>query len=163
MSKQAESCAEAEEMVRTVQVDVFAIRDGDDILFTHAWKRQGEPARRKGKIVIPHGEGDVPIHFHLRNKTDPRIHLEFLADPAQAMWVDTRDCPTGAGNGGGQIRFNSHPNPSPDPSHPNQLIVTDDNSGGDLTLHYALRFTGDVVGSGPPYEYDPIIKNGGGG
>jgi hypothetical protein len=45
----------------------------------------------------------------------------------------------------------------------NLLKVVDANSGAACTLHYALRFSGDALGSGPPYVFDPDIRNGGGG
>ncbi|HEU0310455.1 MAG TPA: hypothetical protein VFR36_04470 [Sphingomicrobium sp.] len=153
MTQETQTSTEAPTVVRIVQVDVYAYREGDDILFSHAWRRQGDPNRRKGKIVIPHGEGDVPIHFHLHDRS--QLNLSFLANPADAMWVDLNDCPTGAGNGN-QINF-VH-------SSPNLLRVEDDNSDPPCTLHFALRFAGDPTPSGgPPYEYDPEIRNGGGG
>ena len=152
MSVKTQADAIGEVMVKPLHVDVFAYREGDDILFAHAWRREGDPKKNKGKIKIPRGEGGVPIHFHLTDRT--QLHLSFLPSAHDAMWVDTADCPTKAGNGG-QITFLS--------SAPNLLKVSDANRGNACTLHFALRFTGDSVGEGPPYEYDPEIRNSGGG
>ena len=141
----------AEEIVRTLQVDVYAYREGDDVLFTHAWRRQGDSGRQKGQIKIPFGEYDVPIHFHLHDRS--RLNLAFESNPSDAMWVSDTECPTAAGNGG-QIGF--------DHSSPNLLRVSDANSAAGV-LHFALRFTGNELNGSTSYEYDPEIRNGGGG
>jgi hypothetical protein len=152
MTEAAQIDVDAEVTVRPLIVDVYAFRDGDDVLFTHAWKRDGDPKRNKGHIHVPKGESDVPIHFKLHDRTEPKVHLAFISNAADAMWVDLNDCPTCAGNGG-QITFDS--------SAPSLLKVTDANSGPECVLHYALRFDGDPLGDCPPYEYDPEIRNGG--
>lgn len=143
--------------VRPIQVDVYAYLEGDDILFAQAWRLDGDPARRKGRIEVAEGEGDVPIKFHLHDRTG--LGLAFLpADPSNQQgpfWCSTGDCPTAWGDGDGQI--------SGIDSSKNLLKIVDANSGEPRTLHYALRFSGDPIGSGPPYEFDPDIRNGGGG
>jgi len=144
--------ASSDELVRTLQVDVYAYREGDDVLFTHAWRRHGDAKRLKGQLKIPHGQGDVPVHFHLHDRTG--LQLAFERAPSDAMWVSQTECPVRAGNGG-QITFLN--------SSPNQLIVEDDNSGDECVLHFALRFTGDELAGNTTYEYDPEIRNGGGG
>ena len=145
--------AEAEVAMQPLQVDIYAFRVGDDVLFTHAWKKQGDPKSKQGKIEVPRGEPKVPIHFQLHDLTEPKVNLCFYDDACDSIWVDTADCPTEAGTGG-QIEYG--------PSGGNSLKVTDLNTVK-CTLHYALRFKGATTESGPPYEYDPEIRNGGGG
>lgn len=151
MSEATQRDAATEEMVRTLQVDVYSYREGDDVLFSHAWRRQGDSRRQKGQINIPFGERDVPIHFHLHDRSG--LKLKFESTASDAMWVSDTECPTAAGNGG-QINF--------DQSNPNLLKVSDTNSEACL-LHFALRFTGDELNGSTSYEYDPEIRNGGGG
>lgn len=151
MTEAAQCEISAEEMVNTLQVDVYAYREGDDILFSHAWRRLGDARRQKGQIRIPHGEGDVPIHFHLHDRSG--LRLKFETNASDAMWVSRTECPTEPGDGG-QISYRN--------SSPNQLQVSDSNSE-ECTLHFALRFTGDELNGATSYEYDPEIRNGGGG
>lgn len=150
MSEEVQTLVEGETAVRTVQVDVYAYREGDDVLFAHAWRQQGDPKREKGQIKIPRGEKDVPIHFHLHDRS--RLNLAFESTASDAMWVSKTECPTAPGSGG-QINY--------DQSSPNQLKVSDSNSEA-CTLHFALRFTGDELDGKTSYEYDPEIRNGGG-
>lgn len=157
MSNGTEMLVAEDAKVRTVQVDVFAYREGDDILFAQAWRMDGDPARQKGHIEIPKGQGDVPFKFHLHDRSG--LNLAFLPNDEGKQegpfWCSTMDCPTSWGDGNGQIMDISSSN--------NLLKIVDANSGDPCTLHYALRFTGDELGSGPPYSFDPDIRNGGGG
>ena len=136
-----------------VQVDVYAFEADGEVFFAHSWRREGAPKGAKGNIKIEEGESQVPIKFHLHDKT--HLHLRFMDTQDEPIWVDRNDCPTCWGDGDGQI--------SEVRSSPNLLTVTDANSGDPCVLHYALRFTGRATDSGPPYEYDPEIRNGGGG
>lgn len=157
MSEEAIALARNEVKVRPVQVDVYAYREGDDILFAQAWRLDGDPGRRTGNIHIAKGEGDVPIKFHLHDRTG--LNLAFLpADESQTegpFWCSTEDCPTSWGDGDGQISGVESSN--------KLLKIVDANKGEPCTLHYALRFSGDATASGPPYAFDPDIRNGGGG
>jgi hypothetical protein len=143
---------------REVLVDVYAYKEGDDVLFAQAWKLEGEQGRKNGHIKIKEGEGDVPIRFRLHDRTN--LDLAFLpvgsSNQDSPFWCSAVDCPTEWGDGNGQIKsVENLPNDT--------LKVVDANSGDPCTLHYALRFTGKNVGSGPPYAFDPDIRNGGGG
>jgi len=142
---------ETEATVQPLNVDVYAFRVGDIVLFAHAWGRGSDPKTKQGKIEVPKKESDVPIHFQLHDLTEPKVKLSFYSDACDSIWVDTAECPTEAGHGG-QIEYGS--------SGGNSLKVTDLNSVK-CTLHFALRFDGDPLGDGPPYEYDPEIRNGG--
>jgi len=157
MAEETLTLEPGEVMVRPIQVDVYAYREGDDILFAQAWRAEGDSGSRKGHIVIAKGEADVPIKFHLHDRTS--LNLAFLpADEGKQegpFWCNTLDCPTSWGDGDGQI--------SGVDSSKKLLKVVDANTGEPRTLHYALRFTGDAIGSGPPYEFDPEIRNGGAG
>ena len=143
---------------RAVHVDVYAYLEDDDILFAQAWKLDGERERKKGQIKIGKGQGDVPINFLLHDRTGK--NLAFLdVDPGEEegpFWCSRTSCPSRWGSGGGQIT-------SIEKLSNTELKVIDANKGDARTLHYALRFTGTQVGSGPPYEFDPDIRNGGGG
>lgn len=138
--------------MRPVIVDVFADKDGNEVTFSLAWKREGEAQGRKGRIDVTAGDADTPIHFHLTDRSG--LHLSFMTPAEDAMWVDLNGCPTGPGNGG-QIEFGSVSN--------KLLKVTDLNQGPECTLHYALRFDGQQGPGGPPFTFDPEIRNGGGG
>ena len=157
MSEETLALAPDDVKVRPVQVDVYAYLEGEDILFAQAWRTDGDPGRRQGHIEIGKGQADVPIKFHLHDRTG--LNLAFLpADEGKQegpFWCNTLDCPTSWGDGNGQIGDVD--------SSKNLLKVVDANSGEPCTLHYALRFTGDPVGSGPPYAFDPDIRNGGSG
>ncbi|HXH53148.1 MAG TPA: hypothetical protein VNH53_06945 [Sphingomicrobium sp.] len=141
-----------------VRVDVYAARAGDVVAFNHRWRDRADQ-RKKGPIEIPNGASCVRIQFHLNDRTG--LNLRFCGaghgNPGDAFWVDSTGCPT---------------QPSTDPQTPvsdfhvtpSQLTVVDRNSGEPCTLHFVLRFTGDPTPEdGPIYEYDPEIRNGGGG
>jgi len=141
-----------------VNVDVYAYREGDDVLFAHAWNLEGGQVRNKGRIKIGAGQGDVPINFVLHDNTKLGLaYLDVDDDGVEGpFWCSQYACPIKWGNGGGQII-------SIEKLSDTKLKVVDANKGGPRTLHYVLRFNGKAVGSGPPYEYDPDIRNGGGG
>jgi hypothetical protein len=150
MSEITETCEPAKVRARPLIVDVYAYLEGEDVLFSQAWKREGDAKRSKGRIDIPHGQQDTPIHFHLHDRTG--LRLSFMSPAADAMWVALDDCPTCKGDAGQIVH---------DSVSQNQLKVTDLNAGKACTLHYALRFDGNATVEGPPYEYDPEIRNGG--
>lgn len=144
--------------MKTVVVDVFADRDGENVVFDHEWRREGDPVPKKGRIDIGFGDPPTELRFQLHDRTarpgQPGLRLSFVEPAEQAMWVSLGNCPQQSGNGG-QISFDS--------VNPQQLRVTDANAGDECILHYALRFNGDPAANGPPYVYDPDIRNGGGG
>ena len=152
MSEAMRSEVAGEAIVKPVQVDIYAFEADGEVFFAHSWRGEGEPKGKKGHVSIPKGDERVPIKFHLHDRT--RLNLRFMDVKDGPIWVDLNDCPTQWGDGGGQISAVS--------SAPKMLTVVDDNSGDPCTLHYALRFSGDSSDVGPPYEYDPEIRNGGG-
>jgi hypothetical protein len=153
MSEVMQSDAVSEVAVTPIQVDVYAFEADGEVFFAHSWRRVGAPKGKKGRIEIDKGESQVPIMFHLHDKSGR--HLAFLDVKDEPIWIDLNDCPTGWNKGGGQI--------SNVKSSTKLLSVVDANIGNGCILHYALRFTGDASSEGPPYEYDPEIRNGGGG
>lgn len=146
---------------KPIDVDVWAWIDKPtgEVKFDHIWDLRGNPKNKKGTIDIPPGQPSTEIKFTLiEDKTG--LDLEFYSDPDDAMWVDLApNCPNQPG-GGGQITFQS--------SSKKVLRVDDANAGQPCDLKYALRFYGmsktiDGRDYKPPYEYDPDLKNGGGG
>jgi hypothetical protein len=134
-------------------VDVFArTTAGGAVEFSHQWRWNNGTPGGNGDIDVPPREKDedgTPIHFHLRDQTQPNRGLDFADDP---IWVLRDSCPPD-----GQ--------PCGDPEipadqivrTPNLLKVVDLNSE-ECTLHYRLRFTDR---NGRPEAYDPAIRNGG--
>lgn len=154
MTEQISSLVMQEVQVRPIIADVTAKMVDDKVEFDLEWRKEGDPNGTKAPIDVGKGEPATPIHFHLRDQTG--LKLGFMSDPKQAMWVATTGCPPPGEGDGGQIGFVS--------SSKNLLKVTDANSGAECTLYYMLRFDGDSDGSNrAPYEFDPIIRNGGDG
>jgi hypothetical protein len=153
MTEQAMSQVAQEVELRPIIADVFATLVGGNVEFDLEWRRENDPNGKKGPIDVPNGESDTRIHFHLRDSTG--LNLNFVATKEDAMWVSLVGCPPQQAGNGGQISYDSVSN---------QLLkVRDANSGDPCTLYYMLRFTGDPAGNGPVFEYDPTIRNGGGG
>ena len=158
MTEQLLSMVAQEVKVRPIIADVSATLVGNEVQFELEWRKEGDPGRKKGPIDIGKGEPSTPIHFHLRD--DTRLNLSFKSDPKEAMWVNTTGCPPTEAGDAGQIGFTS--------SSRNLLKITNANAGGECTMYYMLRFDGDAHAGPdgtlqPPYEFDPIIRNGGGG
>lgn len=153
MTEQTFASREQEAKVPTVNADVIATKVGDKVEFDLEWRKEGDPSSKKGPINIPERDPPTSINFHLRDET--RLNLRFKSPATEAMWVDLNGCPPQQPGNGGQISFNS--------TSPKLLRVTDANSGDPCTLYYMLRFDGDPAANGPPFEYDPEIRNGGGG
>lgn len=144
--------------VKKINVDVSATRAADgDVQFDCRWKTEADPVGNwnSGPISLPNGSEHYRLVFDLDDKSGRG--LQFYSNPAEAMYVQVGSCPTGPGDGNGQIVFEEVD------SHKKKLIIKDYNRGPPCTLHYMLRFEGDAHGACPPYEYDPEIRNGGGG
>lgn len=144
--------------VKRVQVDVRASFDDDGgVHFDSLWRHDNDPngVWRSGPIDLPHGPDHYRMEFDLDDKSGRS--LKFYPNPADAMYVNVGSCPTGAGNGAGQIAFETVTNGN------KKLTIKDFNQGLPCVLSYMLRFNGAASGTGPPYEYDPDIRNGGGG
>lgn len=134
-------------------VDVFArTAPGGAIEFSHQWRWNDGTAGGNSSIEVPPRKKDedgTPIHFNLRDQTQPNRGLDFADDP---IWVLRDRCPPDGQRcedpeiPAGQIQ-----------KTPNLLKVFDRNSEA-CTLHYRLRFTDR---QGRPEAYDPDIKNGG--
>jgi hypothetical protein len=134
-------------------VDVFArTGPGGTVAFSHEWRWNNGTPGGNGEIGVPRRKKDedgTPIHFHLRDQTQPKRGLDFADDP---IWV-SRDCcpPEGQPSGDPEIPADKIER------RPNLLKVLDLNSE-QCTLHYRLRFSDR---QGRPEAYDPAIRNGG--
>ena len=154
MTEQHSSLEMQEVSVGPIIADVTAKLVDGKVDFDLEWRHDGDSNGKKTPIEIGKGDPATAIHYHLRDET--KLKLAFKDDPKQAMWVATTGCPPPGEGDGGQISFNS--------SSKNLLKVSDANSGAECTLYYMLRFDGDSDGTNaPPYEFDPIIRNGGDG
>ena len=132
-----------------VLVDVYAHPPGSPEDYTIDWKFQGGPSQGNTPIVLPKGSGSHDLTFTLHDNSGKG--LAFKPKAEDAMWIGHgKGCPTGKGNGKGQIVHGTVANGT-------TLTVIDDNSGNPATLHYMLRFDPD------PNVFDPEIRNGGGG
>ena len=108
------------------------------------------------------GPGYYRLEFSLDDDTG--FDLAFLEEPTEAMWVATgTHCPPpSAGNGGGEIDFELVP------VGEKLTVINRNRKAG--TLCYDLRFNGKEQANPekpgtfvPPYVFDPIMINGGGG
>ena len=145
-------------VVKKINVDVRATCAADgDVQFSCRWKTEADPVGdwNNGPISLPKGPEHYRLVFDLDDKSGRG--LSFYKDPAEAMYVQLDSCPTGPGDGCGQILFEEVD------AHRKKLIIKDYNRGPPCSLHYMLRFEGETHGACPPYEYDPEIINGGGG
>ncbi len=110
-------------------------------------KQEGE------KLKFDANAGAFDLTFTLDDKTG--LNLAFYPDPADAMWVAAgAGKPTGPGFGNGAI--------VPVSVSRQKLVVTNANWVAQ-TLNFVLRFEGTAQSGFPPYVYDPLIVNGGGG
>lgn len=133
-----------------VQVTVIAEGRPGAVIFTHEWRFQGGHHMGKGGIEIPKRfdtDPGTPIHFHLSNRTQPRVQLQFV-NSDDAIWVNRRGCPESEPSFDREITCIE---PSGE-----RLSVLDRNQE-DCTLYYNLRFEPDPN----TYYYDPEIRNGG--
>ena len=139
-----------------VIVDVFArTLPGGAIEFSHSWRWQDGTPGGSGSIEIPEREKDepgTPLHFHLRDQTQPNRGLNFTADHEGAMWVLRDRCPPE------HQRCEDPEIPADKMERAPKLLKVFDRNSEECTLHYRLRFTDR---DGRPEAYDPDIKNGG--
>jgi len=140
-----------------VIVDVLARTNADgSVGFSHQWRWQnGLPGGSQGIAIPARGKNDpgTPIHFHLRDQTDPARGLDFTDEANGVMWVKRgNQCP-------GDHEQCQDPEIPPDQMQrsPNLLKVFNRNSDA-CTLHYRLRFKDHA---GKSESYDPDITNGG--
>ena len=144
-------------VVKKITVDVRATSaPNGEVEFDCRWKNDGDPnGWQSGPILLPHGPEHYRLVFDLDDKSGRK--LEFYEKPAEAMYVKVGSCPSEPGNGDRQIDFEQV-----DLSK-KKLTIKDYNRDSPCSLHYMLRFDGDPHGVCPPYQYDPEIRNGGGG
>lgn len=142
-----------------VTVDVFARskRDGT-VEFSHDW-RWGEdgPSQGKGAIIIPQrrpNEPETPMHFHLRDETNPRRGFVFSDKHGAAMWVKRDCCPSES------PRCDDAQIPPAEMETGLKLLKAVNVNSEECTLHYRLWFK-DREGGWD--SYDPEIINGGKG
>jgi len=137
-------------------VDVFAHTQPDgSIGFSHQWRWENGPSEGKGSIVIPKRlptDPGTPLHFHLRDETNPKRNLEFADKQGAAMWVLRDACPPE-----GQRCDDPEIPPDQMNTSPKLLKAFNENSE-ECNLHYRLWF---VDKDGKWEAYDPDIKNGG--
>ena len=119
----------------------------------------GSNDKKTSTMKFDKGSGAHDVTFVLVD--DSGFGLAFEQEPTDALWAAAGTaCPTGAGNGGGEILFEKTPVGS-------KLTITNQNqAAGDVA--YALRFSGERRANPakpgsfvPPYVYDPIMSNGG--
>jgi hypothetical protein len=138
-------------------VDVFAKTNPDGtVKFTHEW-RWGEkgPSQGNGKIIVParrSSDPETPMHFHLRDNTDPKRGLEFHNYRGAAMWVRRDCCPPAL------PRCDDPQIPPSEMTAERHLLKVTNINSEECTLHYRLWFQGD---DGKLESYDPEIINGG--
>lgn len=140
-----------------VSVRVFANKLGNKVVFTHDWAANGSQPQDP-PIDLPSKSGSWDIDLQLHDFTGLGLEFE-SSNPDDVMWVHKGSgCPTGKGNGGGQVKFKSVGKTGPNPNDPLDLLqVSDDNQGAACDLHFMLCFK---AGS-KKYKYDPIIRNRG--
>ncbi|MEO8547482.1 MAG: hypothetical protein ABI422_03855 [Sphingomicrobium sp.] len=156
MQQQVQANQQVNTVGHPVIVDVFADPDPGPkgVIFSHDWRFDPGVGHGNTHIVLPAGSGSHVLQFKLHDRTD--LKLEFAGcksdDASQAMWVGDGSYPTGPGNGGQIDLANGH-------CSKNLLRVEDANSGDACTLIYQLWFDG----KNGQVDYDPEIRNGGGG
>ena len=140
-----------------VFVDVFArTASGGGVDFSHEWRwRENGPSEGDGAIKVPARkpkEPGTPLHFRLRDETNPKRRLAFVENQGAAMWVLRSECPPEA------TRCDDPEIP------PDRMTVTPfvlrafDENNEECTLHYRLWFNDR---DGKLESYDPDITNGG--
>jgi hypothetical protein len=137
-------------------VDVFArTTTGGSVEFSHEWRWNDGTPGGNGEIGVParkQNDPGTPIHFHLRDQTQPNRGLDFTDDDLGPIWVLRDSCPPD------DQRCEDPEIPADKIDRtPNLLKVVDLNSE-ECTLHYRLRFKDK---DGRAEAYDPAIRNGG--
>ena len=156
-SPQTQSDRPAEPPGTPVFVDVFArtLPDGS-VDFTHEWRwKENGPIEGSGTIKIPSRkpkEPGTPMHFHLRDETEPKRGLSFVENRGAAMWVLRNGCPPEAD------RCNDPEIPADRMSVTPAVLTAFDENNEECTLHYRLWFKDK---DGNLETYDPDITNGG--
>lgn len=141
--------------LKPIYVDVRVKPKNATLEYRVKWKTMKYwPFWNDGPIELSRNSGGREMMFNLDDHTD--LDLRFFNDPNDAIWVQPDSCPPSKCNTGGQITPVSVENGG------TQLRATNANNGDAVELHYALNFDGKPSSEGPPYSYDPIIKNGGG-
>ena len=134
-------------------VDVIArTTPAGAVEFSHQWRWNNGNPGGNGDIDVPRRKKDesgTPIHFHLRDQTQPNRGLDFADDP---IWVLRDSCPPDG------RRCEDSEIPADKIERSNNLLKVVDLNSEECTLHYRLRFTDR---DGRPEAYDPAIKNGG--
>jgi len=134
------------------KVTVHAEKPGTEPMFWQEWEEEGGSGEQKGEVIpFLAGTGSRLVTFHLKDESG--LKLRFADRPEQAMWVRIGKCPDEAGNGG-QIAF------GPLDSNRMTLKVVNSNCGMPCDLWYRLNFVDE---NKKEWNYDPIMKNDGGG
>lgn len=136
--------------------DVIAKTGPNGVQFSHEW-RWGEHGKSEGKgsIVVPKRkpkEDGTPLHFDLRDDTDPKRHLKFAENQGAAMWVMRDTCPPEG------KRCDDSEIPADQMEFSATKLKAFDLNDEECTLHYRLWFEDR---DGNRETYDPDIRNGG--
>ena len=124
--------------------------------FSQKWRWEDGTPGGGNRIDIPPrkaNEPGTPIHFHLKDETQPRRGFDFTDEDEGPMWVKRGSCPPSD-----QRCEDPQIPPGKMKRSPNLLKVFDENSEA-CTLHYRLRFKDR---QGRAESFDPDIRNGGG-
>lgn len=110
----------------------------------------------KNVMKFDKDSGSHQIIFTLDDNTG--FDLKFYPQPHDAMWVavGTNCPPPCAGDGGGEILFTCV-------SQDRDVLTVINRNEAEGDLCYALRFDGKRQLDAPPFVFDPIMTNGGGG
>ena len=110
----------------------------------------------KDTVRLPRDSGRHRFTFHLTDKTFPSMGVRFCTVAEGVLDIDeSTDCPPKQkGINTDQVDANSVI------SNANMCAFTDNNSGRERDLSYALHFKCDDPGQQP--IFDPEIRNGGG-
>jgi hypothetical protein len=142
-----------------VIVDVFArTNKGGTVQFSHEW-RWGDkgPSQGNGAIIIPKRrphDPETPMHFHLRDETNPKRGFIFKDNQGAAMWVKRDGCPDD------YPRCDDRQIPPGEMDNQRMLLKAVNINSEECTLHYRLWFKDK---DGEWDSYDPEIINGGKG
>lgn len=139
---------------KPIYARVKAQESNGEVHFKVRWKTHKLwPFTNEGPIEQDVNTGAREIIFEIDDRTP--YGLRFFDDAEDAFWVQPDRCPNGKCNSGGQTQILGVEDQG------RVLRVLNANTEP-AELHYALHMNGARTEQGPPYSYDPIIKNRGG-
>lgn len=139
-----------------VIVDVYATTNADgSVTWSHEWRWENGSSQGSGTIKIPKrlpSEPGTPMHFHLRDQTEPKREFVFDNNQGAAMWVRKDSCPPEL------QRCDDWQIPPDQMDTAPKLLKAFNLNSEECNLHYRLWFKDK---DGKPGTYDPDITNGG--